>query len=196
MRMNMKKLIRSVCALLESFAVVAITFFLGMLFCSAVVLLTEAWVIPTLGRLSYDWFIYFERMETLPPAVEDALIAVSSLVGLFPAATLATRWMKGRRKSFVKETEGMISPRDGFLFYLKRWGVYDGIAMVVSSFVAVGWYIGNGRWFYSVGAVFSEWTGPFFGWILGLVWLAAAMAVAVFFAEKSWRATYFCVHVN
>lgn len=192
----MRKLIRAVCAILESFAIVAITFCLGMIFCSAVLLLTEAWVIPALGRLSYDWFIYFERMEALPTAVENALIAVSSLVGIFPAAALATRWMKGRRKIFVRETEGMISPCDGFLFYLRHWGVYDGIAMVLSSFLAVGWHLGNNRWFYSVGYVFSEWTNPFFGWLLGLVWLAAAMAVAVLLAEKTWRAAYFCVHVN
>lgn len=192
----MKKLLGTARALLESFAIVAITFFLGMLFCSAVILLAQAWLIPALGRLSYEWFLYFEKLETLPPIVEDILIAVSSLGGIFPAATLATRFMKGRRNAFLKETEGLVSPREGLLFYIRKWGLYDGIAIVVSSFLAIGWYIGNGRWFYSVGFVFAAWTGPFFGWLLGLMWLAIAMVPAVFFAQKSWRATYFCEHVR
>ena len=79
----MKKLLGTARALLESFAIMAITFFLGMLFCSAVLLLAQAWVIPTLGRLSYEWFLYFEKLETMPPVMEDILIAVSSLGGIF-----------------------------------------------------------------------------------------------------------------
>lgn len=192
----MKKLLGMARALLESFAIVAITFFLGMVFCAAVLLLAQAWLIPALGRLSYEWFLYFERLETLPPVVENIFIAVSSLGGIFPAAALAIRWMKGRRNAFVKETEGLVSPREGLLFYIRKWGVYDGIAIAVSSFVAVGWYLGNGRWFYSVGFVFAQWTGPFFGWLLGLIWLAVAMVPAVLTAEKNWRAAYFCEHVR
>ena len=192
----MKKLFGTARALLESFAIVAITFFLGMVFCAAVLLLAQAWLIPALGRLSYEWFLYFEKMETLPPVVENIFIAVSSLGGIFPAAALAIRWMKGRRNAFVKETEGLVSPREGLLFYIRKWGVYDGIAIAVSSFAAVGWYIGNGHWFYSVGFVFAVWTGPFFGWLLGMLWLAIAMGVAVLFVEKNWRAAYFCEHVR
>ena len=167
-----------------------------MLLCAAVLLLVQAWVIPTLGRLSYEWFLYFEKLESLPPVMEDVIVFVSSLVGIFPAAALAVRWMKGRRNAFVKETEGMISPRDGLRFYVRKWGVYDGVAIVLSSLVAVGWYLANNRWFYSVGFVFTQLAGPFFGWLLGLVWLVVAMVVAVLLAEKNWRAACFCEHVR
>ena len=102
----MKKLIRSACALLESFAVVAITFFLGMLFCSAVVLLTEAWVIPTLGRLSYDWFIYFERMEALPPAVEDACPETSVTITKEGHLVAVTRNAAGHPSVFYVSRDG------------------------------------------------------------------------------------------
>ena len=63
----MKKLFGTARALLESFAIVALTFFLGMVLCAAALLLAQAWLIPTLGRLSYEWFLYFEKMGSCPP---------------------------------------------------------------------------------------------------------------------------------
>lgn len=186
----MQKLLRICQTFASSCLTVALIFLLNLLACTVVSLLVEVWVIPTLSRFSYDMHLYFERMETLPTAISDGIIFASSLLGLLPSTVFAVRWNRGRRNFFVKQTSGLISYADGYRFYFKHYGISDGIAVVLASAFATLWFVKKGKWLYPIGYTFYKWFGLLGGWFMGTVFLAAAVAGGVFFAQRNWRATY------
>lgn len=182
----MRKLLRCLRAFVGSCLMVGGALFGVMVFLAVFNILLTFWIIPTLSRFSYEMHLYFEQMEALPESVNDLLGAAVVFVGVFPASAIAMRMMRGRKKRFIEQTEGLVSYADGYRFYLRSYGVYDGLAaLLVSCFFIT-----------PIESIFRPWFGGVLGWILGVAVLLAALFVGVFFAERNWRAAYLCEHVR
>lgn len=182
----MRKLLRCLRTFVGSCLMVGGALFGVMAFLAVFNILLTFWIIPTLSRFSYEMHLYFEQMEALPESVNNLLGATVVFVGIFPASAIAIRMMRGRKKRFIEQTEGLVSYADGYRFYLQNYGVYDGLAALLISFFFVT----------PMESVFDLWFGGVLGWILGVAVLLVALFIGVFFAEKHWRAAYLCEHVR
>lgn len=165
-----------------------VTVFLDAVFCAAANLLLQVWFIPTLCRFSYEMHLYFEGFETIPESLGNAVGFAASVVGIFPAAALAVRWNKIRRRRFVKETNGLISYKEGLRSYWRSYGVYDTILSGLVSSVTTVWFLAKERWLFPVGDTFYTLLGTVGGWLVTALLLMIAFAVGTFFAQRHWRA--------
>lgn len=183
----MQKKIKS---FLTSCFIAVVTVFLDAVFCAAANLLLQVWLIPTLCRVSYDMLLYFEGFETIPEPLGNAVGFVASVVGLFPAAALASRWSKGRQGFFVEETNGLISYKEGLRLYWQRYGIYDGVVSLLTSSVATAWFLAKERWLFPIGDTFYTMFGVVGGWAVTALLSMMAFTVGTFFAQRHWRASH------
>lgn len=167
------------------------------------------------------WFWFLPNLSIffpeLAPVLENAygtnqmhtyyiINSICAILTILPAATLACRLLRGRRKLFSEYDKCKMSYKEGLLYYWKNNALTDVILFGATAIVLAIVYttpqklptviyhapdgIGYISMFPLAFALFEK-IGAFWGGLLLLVLLEFAMLGGVFFAQKRWRAVYF-----
>ena len=168
----------------------------NFLFSMTVFLLIWYWAMPNISFLIPPLNTWLESLgdETLPIAY-DILYAVSSLIAVFFSTTLAFRISKKRKKEFLAHSKGRISYIEGIKYHIRQYGAYDLAIISAVALILTIIYVAAGDVFIvrAFPMVFTmvQALGGILGVIVSMTFICLSIIVAIFFAQKKWRAEYF-----
>ena len=168
----------------------------NFLFSMTVFLLIWYWAMPNISFLIPPLNTCLESLgdETLPIAY-DILYAVSSLIAVFFSTTLAFRISKKRKKEFLAHSKGRISYIEGIKYHIRQYGAYDLAIISAVALILTIIYVAAGDVFivraFPIVFTMVQALGGILGVIVSMTFICLSIIVAIFFAQKKWRAEYF-----
>ena len=168
----------------------------NFLFSMTVFLLIWYWAMPNISFLIPPLKTWLESLgdETLPIAY-DILYAVSSLIAVFFSTTLAFRISKKRKKEFLAHSKGRISYIEGIKYHIRQYGAYDLAIISAVALILTIIYVAAGDVFivraFPIVFTMVQALGGILGVIVSMTFICLSIIVAIFFAQKKWRAEYF-----
>lgn len=111
-------------------------------------------------------------------------------IGIIPGMCISCTGIKNRERRFIHDTGGMILTKDGLIYHLKRYFLYDAASTAAISAVCLILYVSELK-------SISPFTFSFdlLGLPLGIfsaaLFTAASQLIGIIFAQNAWRAEYF-----
>ena len=168
----------------------------NFLFSMTVFLLIWYWAMPNISFLIPPLNTWLESLgdEALPIAY-DILYAVSSLIAVFFSTTLAFRISIKRKKEFLAHSKGRISYIEGIKYHIRQYGAYDLAIISAVALILTIIYVAAGDVFivraFPIVFTMVQALGGILGVIVSMTFICLSIIVAIFFAQKKWRAEYF-----
>lgn len=138
----------------------------------------------------YAWLTGIGRRYDVE-RIYKTIYGFCALLSLFPSTAAANISVKGRRRRFIHDTNGMISRRDGIRYHMKNHLVFD--VMAIAATVGVGFALSyvDFYFFRFPFDVLYEYLGIPLGLAASAVLTAAAQFFGVLRAQEAWRADHF-----
>lgn len=116
---------------------------------------------------------------------------VCALLAVIPAICVSCTLVKFRERVFIKETGGMIHPREGFIYHLKNHLSYDAIATVIIVIAGLLVHLFDKGVGASPFHILYCRLGVIPALLISAVMTVAAQLLGIIIAQNSWRADHF-----
>lgn len=143
-----------------------------------------------------DWIpsvnaFFQKRILQNEMAVYSAINGICSCIALIPTYILVYRFHIKRNKSFIQETSGKISPKDGLKYHAQHYMVTEiGTAVFVLIVTVVNALIVKSPLQMPFDIIFDT-IGIAGGLIIALVCVLLAQLIGIYWTQNYWRAIYF-----
>ena len=168
----------------------------NFIFSIAVFLLIWYWLIPNVSVVIPPLKVWLQSLDDdVLPIAYDIVYAVSSLFAIFPGSTLALRISKKRKKDFLAHSKGRISYIEGIKYHIRQYCAYDLAIISAVVLILTIIYVAAGDVFivraFPIVFTMVQALGGILGVIVSMTFICLSIIVAIFFAQKKWRAEYF-----